>query len=538
VIVVEFFDIDKSRSIPPQRRPEASKLLAALADPNRGFEAVVVGEPQRAFYGNQFGNTFPLFAHYGVPLWVPEVGGPIDPDNEAHDMIMSTFGSLSKGERNRIKIRVRAAMATQAQFEGRYLGGRPPYGYLLIDVGPHPNPAKAADGKRLHALGIDEPAATVVVRIFTEFLAGIGIYAIAENLTRDGIPCPSAHDPGRNRHRCGIAWSKYAVRAILTNPRYTGRQVWNRQRKDEVLLDVHDVALGYTTKMRWNEQDKWIYSEEIVHPPIIDDEPFNQAQELLAARRAVPGPHKPHRSKHAYALRGLLFCGVCQRRMQGHWANEAPYYRCRFPAEYALANRLDHPLNVTLRQDVLLDPLDAWLASKFEPRHAPATIDELAAATVSQPETRAQEDDIDGKIANCDRKLTQYRATLDAGADPATVAKWITETEAERARLRATVRPGTPKPSMTREEIASIVNALSDLLSVLRDADPADKAEIYARLPLKLTYEPDDQIVRTEMKVVSPAQHWQFESVRGGNGPITPYTTPSLQADECLDLEA
>jgi len=61
-------------------------------------------------------------------------------------MIMSTFGSLSKGERNRIKIRVRTAMATQAQFQGRYLGGRPPYGHLLVDAGPHPNPAKAADG--------------------------------------------------------------------------------------------------------------------------------------------------------------------------------------------------------------------------------------------------------------------------------------------------------------------------------------------------------------------------------------------------------
>jgi hypothetical protein len=110
-------------------------------------------------------------------------------------------------------------MATQAQIEGRYLGGRPPYGYLLIDAGPHPNPAKAVDGKRLHALAIDERAATVVVRIFAEFLAGAGIYAIAEGLARDGIPCPSAHDPGRNRHRCGIAWSKGAVRAILTDPR-------------------------------------------------------------------------------------------------------------------------------------------------------------------------------------------------------------------------------------------------------------------------------------------------------------------------------
>jgi site-specific DNA recombinase len=58
--------------------------------------------------------------------------------------------------------------------------------------------------------------------------------------------------------------------------------VWNRQRKDEVLLDVHDVALGHTTKMRWNDRGKWIYSEETVHPPIIDDI-------AAALHRAEPG---------------------------------------------------------------------------------------------------------------------------------------------------------------------------------------------------------------------------------------------------------
>src|SRR5262249_61782514 len=100
----DFFGVETPPPLPPQRRPEASRLLAALADPNRGFEAVVVGEPQRAFYGNQFGNTFPIFAHYGVPLWVPEVGGPIDPDNDAHHLIMSPLGLLSQGVRHRVQL--------------------------------------------------------------------------------------------------------------------------------------------------------------------------------------------------------------------------------------------------------------------------------------------------------------------------------------------------------------------------------------------------------------------------------------------------
>ena len=65
--------------------------------------------------------------------------------------------------------------------------------------------------------------------------------------------------------------------------------------------------------------------------------------------------------------------------MQGLWANEAPYYRCRFPSEYALANKVGHPRNVTLRQDAILRPLDAWLASKFGSSHLAPTLDELAA---------------------------------------------------------------------------------------------------------------------------------------------------------------
>jgi len=130
---------------------------------------------------------------------------------------------MSKGERNRIKIRVRAAMAAQAKDEGRFLGGRPPYGYMIADAGPHANPAKAADGKRAHNLDLDPEAAPVVRRIFGEFIAGHGFYAIAEGLTRDGIPArrrmtPPATDIGAasrgTSSRSARSSSTRATRAI------------------------------------------------------------------------------------------------------------------------------------------------------------------------------------------------------------------------------------------------------------------------------------------------------------------------------------
>lgn len=43
-----------------------------------------------------------------------------------------------------------------------------------------------------------------------------------------------------------------------------------------MLLDVHDVNLNHITKMRWNDDSKWIYSDQVVHPPIIDDQIFRQ----------------------------------------------------------------------------------------------------------------------------------------------------------------------------------------------------------------------------------------------------------------------
>jgi hypothetical protein len=453
---------------------------------------------------------------------VPEVGGALDPDNEAHDLVMSVFGGMSKGERNRIKVRVRTAMTSQAKLEGRFLGGRPPYGYRLVDLGPHPNPGKAADGRRLHGLAPDANTAPVVARIFTEFLAGNGIYLIAEGLTRDGIPCPSAYDRKRNPHRTGIAWSKGAVRVILTNPRYTGRQVWNKQRKDEILLDVEDVALGHTGVMRWNPADQWTVSNEIVHSPLVDQETFDAAQELLSARRRNPSREKPRRSHNLYVFKGLVYCSLCGRKMQGQRSNGEAYYRCRYAYEYALANQVDHPRNIYLREHDLTDPLDAALAAAFSPDRVAesitAMVDSQDGPDIDEAAVLART-----RLAECDTKLVRHRAALEAGADPNVVTGWIAEVEAERRRILAMLnRPRQAPGRMSREEIADLVRRLGEVVDVLREADPADRAEVYQRLGLRLTYHPDQRKVRVQSQL-DTQRYGDIDRVRGASRTITPY---------------
>src|SRR5215468_2046634 len=69
-------------------------------------------------------------------------------------------------------MRVRTAMAAQAREQGRYLGGRPPYGYRLADAGPHPNKAHAAWGRRAHRLEPDPHTAPIVRWMFAQRKAG------------------------------------------------------------------------------------------------------------------------------------------------------------------------------------------------------------------------------------------------------------------------------------------------------------------------------------------------------------------------------
>jgi site-specific DNA recombinase len=394
-------------------------------------------------------------------------------------------------------------MAAQAATEGRFLGGRPPYGYQLVDAGAHPNPGKANMGARLHKLAPDPTTAPIVAGIFEEYASGKGLYAIAERLTRDGVPSPSAYDRARNPHRTSHAWSKSAVRAILTNPRYTGMSVWGRQRRDEVLVDVDDVAAGHRSLMRWNDEDRWIRSPRAAHEPLITTELFESAQARRAANARRGAERKGRRTRRPYLLRGLLRCGVCHRRMQGTWNHGRPHYRCRYPAEYALTEEIDHPKAVYLREEEIEPPLDHWIARVFEPEHLEETCEQLAAAQAPSVEDEARLGAVREALVECDARLGRYREALEAGADPTVVAAWIKDVQEERRRLEHQLRGGGPTAVWSPGDIRGLVESLRDLVRVLRAARHEKKSDLYESLGLNLTYEPTERRVRVEADLSS-----------------------------------
>ena len=73
--------------------------------------------------------------------------------------------------------------------------------------------------------------------MFAQRLAGHSVARITRALNDAGVPCPSAADPAGIRTATRHGWTLRTVAAILANPRYTGRQVWNRQRTDADLAD-------------------------------------------------------------------------------------------------------------------------------------------------------------------------------------------------------------------------------------------------------------------------------------------------------------
>lgn len=519
-IVAEYFDIGESRSLPWERRSQASLVLAALKDPNRGWEGLVVGEATRCWFGNQFSLTWPKFDRFGASLWIPSLGGRFDPENTVHDMAMTITGGLSKSERQHVQRRVRAAMAAQVLIDGKHQGGRAPYGYVVVDAGPHPNPRKAQEGYRLRVLAIDQVAAPVVQRIFTMYLDGLGLKSIAATLNVEGVPCPSAHTPHQNRHRSGDGWQHATVKAILDNPRYTGYAIYGRWQKVEELLDPDDVAAGHVVRFRRSAQSKVVRSREPAHPAIVSVEDFTRTQlEMRARRGSARYAHSSNErvrvvSKSVYLFRGAIRCSICSRKMEGASRKHATFYRCAartlVPGSQV---SLGHPPTVYLREDQLAAKVNEWIGRLFSPENLDETVAILVGAQDGADPADAAERALKHRIEAAQTTIVRLQRALEAGWDPEALTAQYNAAVAEKKAAEAGLEALVPAERLTAQELRATVDDLGDIQRVLAEADRKDLADLYRGLRLAVIY--DHKRNRADVSI-SPEPRVVKLCVRGG----------------------
>ncbi|WP_235926534.1 recombinase family protein [Actinokineospora pegani] len=505
-VVEEFFDIGQSRSVSWDRRRQASELLAALKNPNRGWSALVVGEGTRCWFGNQFSLVAPRFEAYGVDIWVPELGGKYDSRNASHKMLMSVLGGMSESERQHVQARVRAAMDAQVVNEGRHQGGRAPYGYMTVNGGPHPNPRKAAEGFHLRVLSVDEPAAAVVRRIFAEYVSGNGDRAIANILNREGIACPSAHRPEQNRHRLADGWQGSAVKAILENPRYTGYAVFGRWTKHEVLIDPDDVAAGHKVLFKRSAPERVVRSREPAHPPIVTVEEFTEVA-LMRATRAAGGltarsrlERGTKRTKHVYALRGRVRCAYCKRRMEGTPRQHRIYYRCAartiVPGSPLLAT---HPANVYLPEITILDGLNDWIGRLFSRPERDNTLRHLLGVS-ADPGESARGEAIKARKAAAQERVKNLLNLAERGVEMDALVDRINSAQQEINAASEELAHTPAGRRIEREEIEARMDMLTEQAQGLRNADPADLRNLYEALDLEALYTAEERTVEVTVR--------------------------------------
>ncbi|MDH6109235.1 hypothetical protein P3T36_000007 [Kitasatospora sp. MAP12-15] len=125
------------------------------------------------------------------------------------------------------------------------------------------------------------------------------------------------------------------------------------------------------------------------------------------------------------------------------------------------------------------------------------TVDLLSTAAGLTSSTGATLNAEDPKrtIKQRDAKLATHRAALEAGADPVLVTGGITENQATRAKAEVALRTAQSarRAQPTRDDIAALVRANTDLVTVLTRTEPAERADLYRQLGLVLTYDSGKQ---------------------------------------------
>ncbi|MDI3408424.1 recombinase family protein [Streptomyces cavernicola] len=279
-------DIDISGYSRGLDRPGLQRVLSRLAE----FDVIVFFKIDRLARSTvDFAEIMKITQNEGVAL--ASASEPLDLTSSMGRAMAKVIAVFAELESDTIGMRVSSAHE-HLRREGRWTGGRVPYGYQVADNPEGPgrilvvNPGEA---KTVHA---------IVERVLNKD----SLMKIATDLSKSDVPSPGHASRQTNGRRSGSKqWYTTTLKSLLTNPHLLGQVIED----GKPILRTDGLPL-------------------VTRPPILDMDTWHALQDELG-RRAGAGEQRRHGTA---LLRGVLYCGVCGSRMYTFTAKGRLRYRC------------------------------------------------------------------------------------------------------------------------------------------------------------------------------------------------------------------
>ncbi|HEY9161000.1 MAG TPA: recombinase family protein [Desulfomonilia bacterium] len=194
--------------------------------------------------------------------------------SEKSEQMLSILSSIAQGEAENTSTNNKWAAVKRFQ-DGTFILSCPAYGYTKDEKGE---------------LVIQEEEATIVRRIFRDYLNGKGTYVIAKELTDEHFPTI----------RTAEKWNDSVIKEILHNPIYSGNLLLQKTYTTEVL----------PFKRKHNRGQMPRYFIEDNHEPIISPEQAEAVKEIMEYRRKQHGLDSK-KCQSRYGFSGKILCGEC-----------------------------------------------------------------------------------------------------------------------------------------------------------------------------------------------------------------------------------
>lgn len=316
-------------------RPQMLKLLADAE--TEAFNSVLCMDIDRLGRGatSEQGIILETFKNHNIKIITPRKVYDLNNDLDEEYAEFESF--MARRELKTIKRRLHNGTLKSIS-EGCYLVNAP-YGY------------KNARINKKATLEIVEDEAKFVRMAFELYAnSGLGTQSIAHTL--NGL--------GAHPHRAD-RFNRTSITAMLRNKVYIGKVVWNKKHT------INRGAIDKKIKTVYHDKSEWMIFDGL-HQPIIDEELFNKANEILSSKY-----HKPYNDGSIQnPLGGILKCKKCgynmQRRPYGSRKYQSTHLLCATKG-CCTSSRLDYVEQAVL--DNIREKLDELKANKGKTKAAP-----------------------------------------------------------------------------------------------------------------------------------------------------------------------